>query len=177
MGRFPYPVRPIFFLAVCYLFISVVYIAGLVMEDRVSCAVASASPLQPSASSAPTKLITQGTRNIGCTVLAMVHYYFYVASSIWWVVLCFAWFLAANLKWGQESIEAQSPYFHFFAWGVPALLVIGVLITGAIDGDVYSGICSVGNWNGTALRHFVLIPLGVCLGWLFTLFCSLLFII
>ena len=28
MNRFPYPVRPIFFLAICYLFISVVYIVG-----------------------------------------------------------------------------------------------------------------------------------------------------
>ena len=165
MGRFPYPVRPIFFLAVCYLFISIVYIVGFVAEERVSCAVPP-GPIggQSVLNTLPDKLVTQGTRNISCTILAMLHYYFGVASSIWWVVLCFAWFLAANLKWGQESIEAQSPYFHFFAWGVPALLVIGVLITGSIDGDVYSGICSVGNWNGTALRHFVLIPLGICLG-------------
>ncbi len=80
------------------------------------------------------------------------------------MVLCFAWFLAANLKWAQESIEAFSPYFHCIAWGVPSLFVIAVLIVGGIDGDMYSGICSVGNWNANSLQNFVFIPLLVCIG-------------
>ncbi len=191
MARFRYPVRPIFFLALCYLCISSVYIAGFAAGDSISCYYQPSHPQEKEDLSGLVKratepehimltgdgwkisLATQGTRHSSCTALAMVHYFFSVASSIWWVVLCFTWFLAASLMWGQEAIEAQAPYFHLVAWGVSALLMIAVLVTQNIDGDLYTGVCSVGNWNGLALRHFVILPLCICLGvGLFFLLCG-----
>lgn len=109
------------------------------------------------------KVITQGAKHSSCTILAMIYYYFTISSSIWWVNLTVTWFLAAGLKWGNEAIERNAYFFHLAAWGVPALLMIAVLVTRSIDGDIYSGICSVGNWDADVLKLFVLLPLVVCL--------------
>ncbi|VDP14951.1 unnamed protein product [Onchocerca flexuosa] len=158
MARFPYPVRPIHYLAVCYLFISLVYMVGLVAEDKISCSAISASN---------SPLVSQGIDNFSCTIIAITHYYFSVASGVWWVILCLAWFLAANLKWAQESIESLSSYFHVLAWGIPAFLAIIILVTNNIDGDLFTGICSVGNLKPSALFNFVFVPMFVCIAFAF----------
>lgn len=155
MTRFSYPVRPIFYLAICYLFISFVYMLGLVAEDKISCAASSATNNIP--------LVSQGTDSFPCTVVAVLHYYFSVSSSVWWVILCVAWFLAANLKWAQESIEGLASYFHVLAWGIPAFLSIVVLVTNSVDGDLFTGICSVGNLKPSALFNFVFVPVFICI--------------
>ncbi|KFD72034.1 hypothetical protein M514_00447 [Trichuris suis] len=108
-------------------------------------------------------VIRQGARSSACTILAIIEYYFTIASSVWWIVLNVTWFLAAGLKWGHEAIESKSHYFHLTAWGLPAVLMIVVLATQSIDGDVLSGICSVGNWDPETRRVFVLLPLFICL--------------
>ncbi len=66
-ARFPYPVRPLLYMAISYFFISIVYMAGLVAEDRVACGAVSA---------ANSLLVSQGVDNFACTVLALGHYYF-----------------------------------------------------------------------------------------------------
>lgn len=86
-----------------------------------------------------------------------------MASSIWWVILSFTWFLAAGLKWGNEAIAGYSQYFHFAAWVIPSLQTFGVILTKAVDGDPISGICYVGNMNMDNLRFYVLIPLVIYL--------------
>ncbi|TKR92534.1 hypothetical protein L596_007170 [Steinernema carpocapsae] len=96
--------------------------------------------------------------------MAIVHYYFSISSQVWWVVLCFTWFLAAFLKWAPESIEALSTYFHVAGWGFPTLFTLGVLVTNQVDGDVFTGICSVGNLRPDALFHFVFLPHVISLG-------------
>ncbi|VDM08098.1 unnamed protein product [Wuchereria bancrofti] len=154
MARFPYPVRPIHYLALCYLFISLVYMVGLVAEDKISCSAISASN---------SPLVSQGIDSFSCTVIAVTHYYFSVASGVWWVILCLAWFLAANLKWAQESIESLASYFHVLAWGIPAFLAVIILVTNTIDGDLFTGICSVGNLRPSALFNFVFVPMFVCI--------------
>lgn len=68
-----------------------------------------------------------GTKNQACTVLFMILYFSTMASSIWWLVLCVSWFLAAVLKWSGEAIENQSQYFHLVAWALPAVATISVL--------------------------------------------------
>ena len=73
------------------------------------------------------KVIIQGTKKEGCTVLFMMLYFFGMASSIWWVILTFTWLLAAGFKWGAEAIEGLSHYFHLAAWGWPALKTIAIL--------------------------------------------------
>ncbi|XP_044742418.1 frizzled-7-B [Chrysoperla carnea] len=160
--RFRYPERPIIFLSICYLMISIAYVIGFLAGDSIACR----EPFPP-----PVKLeriqmvktITQGTKNEACTIIFMLLYFFSMASSIWWVILTLTWFLAAGLKWGHEAIEANSQYFHLAAWAVPAIKTVTILAMGKVEGDILSGVCYVGLWNVDALRGFVLAPLFIYL--------------
>ncbi|XP_056617702.1 frizzled-1 [Triplophysa dalaica] len=154
MKRFSYPERPIVFLSGCYTMVSVAYIAGFLLEDKVACNEKFDNDF---------RTVVQGTKKEGCTILFMMLYFFSMASSIWWVILALTWFLAAGMKWGHEAIEANSQYFHLAAWAVPAIKTIAVLAVGQVDGDVLSGVCFVGINSVDALRGFVLAPLFVYL--------------
>nr|XP_023683668.1 frizzled-1-like [Paramormyrops kingsleyae] len=154
MKRFSYPERPIIFLSGCYTMVSVAYIAGFLLEDKVVCNEKFDSNI---------RTVVQGTKKEGCTILFMMLYFFSMASSIWWVILALTWFLSAGMKWGHEAIEANSQYFHLAAWAVPAIKTITILAVGQVDGDVLSGVCFVGLHSVDALRGFVLAPLFVYL--------------
>ncbi|XP_048470544.1 frizzled-2 [Rhincodon typus] len=155
MQRFRYPERPIIFLSGCYTMVSIAYIAGFVLGNRVVC--------NDKFSEDSYKTVVQGTKKEGCTILFMMLYFFSMASSIWWVILSLTWFLAAGMKWGHEAIEANSQYFHLAAWAVPAVKTITILAMGQIDGDLLSGVCFVGLNSLDPLRGFVLAPLFVYL--------------
>lgn len=58
LKRFEFPERAIFYMAVCYLFVSITYMAGLVAEDSLSCSGISATK---------TTLVTQ--------VYTVLHYF------------------------------------------------------------------------------------------------------
>lgn len=144
--RFKYPERPIVFLSACYFLVSVGYLVRVVVgPEEVAC------------DGRAVKYFNTGPTS--CTLVYLLVYYFGMASSIWWVVLSFTWFLAAGLKWGNEAIAGYSHYFHIAAWATPSLQTFGVILNKAIDGDPVSGICSVGNMNMENLRTFVLVPL------------------
>ncbi|KAL0273756.1 UNVERIFIED_CONTAM: hypothetical protein PYX00_006361 [Menopon gallinae] len=135
--RFKYPERPIIFLSVCYLMVSVVYVIGFFAGNSIACREPFPPPLDlPNLKMVST--ITQGTKHEFCTILFMVLYFFSMASSIWWVVLTLTWFLAAGLKWGHEAIEANSHYFHLAAWAVPAIKTITILAMGNVEGRIVS---------------------------------------
>ncbi|XP_048371666.1 frizzled-2 [Sphaerodactylus townsendi] len=155
MQRFRYPERPIIFLSGCYTMVSVAYIAGFVLGERVAC--------NERFQEDGFRTVVQGTKKEGCTILFMMLYFFSMASSLWWVILSLTWFLAAGMKWGHEAIEAHSQYFHLAAWAVPAVKTITVLALGQIDGDLLSGVCFVGLNGLDPLRGFVLAPLFVYL--------------
>uniref|UniRef100_A0A667XF30 Frizzled class receptor 2 n=1 Tax=Myripristis murdjan TaxID=586833 RepID=A0A667XF30_9TELE len=155
MQRFKYPERPIIFLSGCYTMVSIAYIAGYFLGDKVVC--------NDSFNPDGYKTIVQGTKKEGCTILFMMLYFFSMASSIWWVILSLTWFLAAGMKWGHEAIEANSQYFHLAAWAVPAVKTISILAIGQIEGDMLSGVCFVGLSNLDPLRGFVLAPLFIYL--------------
>ncbi|XP_057717416.1 frizzled-2 [Corythoichthys intestinalis] len=155
MQRFRYPERPIIFLSGCYTMVSIAYIAGFFLGDKVVC--------NESFNPDGYKTIVQGTKKEGCTILFMMLYFFSMASSIWWVILSLTWFLAAGMKWGHEAIEAHSQYFHLAAWAVPAVKTISILAIGQIEGDVLSGVCFVSLSNLDPLRGFVLAPLFIYL--------------
>ncbi|CAL9689851.1 unnamed protein product [Knipowitschia caucasica] len=153
MERFIYPERPIIFLATCYLFVSLGYIIRLVAgHERVACSI-----------SDPPHILYDTTGPALCTLVFLLIYFFGMASSIWWVVLSFTWFLAAGLKWGSEAIASYSQYFHLAAWLIPSIKSIVVLALSSVDGDPVAGICYVGNQNIENLRGFVLAPLVVYL--------------
>lgn len=91
----------------------------------------------------------------------MVLYFFTMAGSVWWVILTITWFLAAVPKWGSEAIEKKALLFHACGWGVPGILTVSLLAMNKIEGDSVSGVCFVGLYNLTALRWFLLLPLGL----------------
>lgn len=91
----------------------------------------------------------------------MVLYFFTMAGSVWWVILTITWFLAAVPKWGSEAIEKKALLFHACAWGIPGVLTVSLLAMNKIEGDSVSGVCFVGLYNLTALRWFLLAPLGL----------------
>ncbi|CAL8302910.1 unnamed protein product [Merluccius merluccius] len=155
MQRFKYPERPIIFLSGCYSMLSIAYIVGYFLGDKVVC--------NDSFTPEGYKTIVQGTKKEGCTILFMMVYFFSMASSIWWVILSLTWFLAAGMKWGHEAIESHSQYFHLAAWALPAVKTISILAMGQIQGDVLSGVCFVSMDNLDAMRGFVLAPLFVYL--------------
>lgn len=158
MERFKYPERPIIFLAACYLFVSLGYIIRLVAgHEQVACGSSN------SISSDQLYVLHDSTGPALCTLVFLLVYFFGMASSIWWVVLSFTWFLAAGMKWGSEAIAGYSQYFHLAAWLIPSIKSIIVLALSSVDGDPVAGICYVGNQNLENLRGFVLAPLVVYL--------------
>lgn len=168
MSRFRYPERPIIFLSGCYFIVAVVYIAGFFLQNEVACS----GPFKPSGALAlegdasaiyRPKIITQGTKREGCTILFMLLYFFTMASQIWWVILCLTWYLAAGQHWVHEAIALNSQYFHFVAWSIPAAKTIGILAWGKVDGDPLSGVCFTGLNNNTALVGFLIVPMCVYL--------------
>ncbi|XP_037606221.1 LOW QUALITY PROTEIN: frizzled-3a [Sebastes umbrosus] len=154
VSRFRYPERPIIFYAVCYMMVSLVFFLGFLLEDKVSCNAASPGRFRAST-------VTQGSHNKACTLLFMVLYFFTMAGSVWWVILTITWFLAAVPKWGSEAIEKKALLFHACAWGIPGVLTVTLLAMNKIEGDSVSGVCFVGLYNLTALRWFLLAPLGL----------------
>ncbi|CAI9727220.1 frizzled-5-like [Octopus vulgaris] len=150
MQRFRYPERPIIFLSACYFMVSIGYIMRLIVgHEKVAC---------------DGNMIRYSTTGPAmCTVVFLLIYFFGMASSIWWVILSFTWFLAAGLKWAEEAIASYSQYFHLAAWLIPSVKSIAVLAMSSVDGDSVGGICYVGNQNLENLRGFVLAPLFVYL--------------
>lgn len=91
--------------------------------------------------------------------MAVTHYYFTTAGYLWWVILCFAWVFVTTLKWGEGPVgHVFASYFHIVAWGIPCLMTIVMLIMNNIDGDVFTGVCSVGNLKPSVLFNFVVLP-------------------
>ncbi|XP_026733983.1 frizzled-2 isoform X2 [Trichoplusia ni] len=144
--RFKYPERPIVYLSACYFMVALGYLARLALgHDEVACEGA--------------LLRTSANGPGACTLVFVLVYFFGMASSIWWVVLSFAWFLAAGLKWGNEAIAGYAQYYHLAAWLIPAAKTVAVLLAGAVDGDPVAGICYVGNSSPENLKRYVLAPL------------------
>jgi len=154
--RFPYPERPIIYLSVCYFCIAAGYVTGFATGDSIAC---NEQPQGVTNNLVLERTIRQGSmQDWRCTLLFMVIYFFGMAGSIWWVMLTVCWFLSASLKWGQEAIDVQSQWFHFVAWGKPAIMTIVVLIMKKAEGDILTGVCYVGLWDVWSLRWFVLAP-------------------
>lgn len=148
--RFKYPERPIAYLSACYFMVSIGYLTRVFLgHEEVACDGAAVRH----AASGPG----------ACTLVFLLVYFFGMASSAWWVVLSFTWFLAAGLKWGNEAIAGYSQYFHLAAWLIPAGQSIGALLSAAVDGDPVAGICYVGNLDPENLKRFVIGPLLVYL--------------
>lgn len=150
-SQFRYPERIIVILSWCYFIYSVAYFIRLAGgREEMSCHTDMyyGEPL----------LAQAGLDNINCTIVFMLLYYFGMASSIWWVILTFNWFLVAGLRLNPEVTERFSSYFHLIAWIVPAIKTISILVLRAVDADELTGTCFVGNQDSEMLVRFVIVP-------------------
>lgn len=108
-------------------------------------------------------LITQGLDNANCTAVFLLLYYFSTAASIWWIIFSLTWLLSAGLRWSHEAIELYSSYFHLFAWGVPAIQTITIIVLRQVAGEELTGLCFVGASTPSSLLGFVIAPLAIYL--------------
>ena len=74
-----------------------------------------------------------------CTTVFVLVYFFWMASSVWWLILTFTWFLSAGLKWAHESISQYSIWYHIMAWIIPLIQTMIALLTSSVNGDPVSG--------------------------------------
>lgn len=141
--RFKYPERPIVFLSACYFVVALAYLArSVVGYEEIAC---------------DGPALRSGAQGPGpCVTVFLMIYFFGMASSVWWVILAFTWFLAAGLKWGNEAIASYSQYFHLAAWLAPTAQTVWALLHGGIAGDPVAGVCTVAP---EGVRTFILAPL------------------
>lgn len=153
-SRFHYPERPIIFLSMCYNLYSIGYLVRVFAgRENIVCHDSSHGPY----------VISDGMSNTSCTIVFFIHYFFGMASAIWWVILSLTWFLSAALKWGHEAVEKYSSIFHAIAWTIPTVQTIVALVTRKVDADELSGLCFIGYRSSLTLLWFVVIPLFVYL--------------
>ena len=163
--RYHYPERPVIFLALCYLILSLAYVVGAIVKLENPSSSYACSDTADDASFIFQRLpdATPTYHSASCVILFIFIYYFQMVGAIWWVVLTLTWFMASTLKWGEEAVERPWLLYHIFAWCLPAIQVIFVLALQLVDGDQLSGICFTGNHHYVGLGVFVLLPLSVFL--------------
>ena len=106
-------------------------------------------------------LVKESLENTWCTITFIFTYYFQSASTIWWVILTFIWFLISNRRYSIKLFSKLNGYYHLVAWTIPTLLTIIALIWKRIDADELTGMCSIGNQDTHALLVLVIIPYSV----------------
>ena len=157
-SRFKYPEKPIIYLNICYLFVSAGYLVRFgVGREKSSCELDGSIKYSTSFNNSLLN-VNQSSSSFACTLTFILVYYFGMASSVWWVIISFTWFLAAGLKWSTEAIAKYKFYFHMLAWLLPFVKTVAILTLSYIDADPLSGICYVGNLSTRNLRIFVLAP-------------------
>ena len=165
-ARFHYPERPIMYLSLCYLMVSVGYLIRVAAgHEAVACQLQRpGGGTQPSLDN---RLVARvgmpGTgaseASVLCTAVFVLVTFFSLSSSVWWVVLTATWFLSAGLKWATESISRYAPLYHCLAWLLPALSTTAALATSAVEGDSVGGLCQLGTSAPATTLGLVLLPL------------------
>lgn len=164
--------------------VSATYMVGLVAEDTLACSISSATKqalVSQVRKFSPSlfKYAFKGNDDIICSALAVVHYFFSSAGTLWWLILSFSWFLVTTLKWGEAPVgqvfadnihnfrlflKVFSSYFNMFAWLLPLIGTFTLVAVGGIDGDVFTGICSLGNLRSEWFLHLVVVPQAIAIG-------------
>jgi frizzled protein 5/8 len=159
-SRFRYPEKPIIYLSMCYLFVSAGYLVRFgAGHEQSSCEPDGSIKYSTSRLNNSSSLsASQSSSSVACTLTFILVYYFGMASSAWWVIISFTWFLAAGLKWSTEAIAKYKFYFHMLAWLLPFVKTVAILTLSHIDAEPLSGMCYVGNLSTRNLRIFVLAP-------------------
>lgn len=162
--KFDYPQRALVYIAICYLFISLVFIMGFFLGDQIACN----KPFPPPYPNVlMIRTLTQGIHKPMCTLSFVILIYAQNASFFWFLILCFTWFLTTFFLWTPEALEQKSGIFHALVWGFAALRTVFYVSVKSIQGDVLSGVCSLTLWDQgkwlSVLGSVSVINLAVCI--------------
>ena len=110
----------------------------------------------------------EGHRNQPCIVVFLLVYFFGNASSHWWTVATFSWFLALVTTKTNETKVSQSKWLstatlstlcHMYAWGIPAILAVTAILTHHVESDELTSVCLPGaSFRDISILVFILIP-------------------
>ena len=157
--RFPYPQRPFVFIGMNYLVVALTGLVGNIHGLSNGLPGCDEGIPQFTMQGQPISFGDSYTGKIGsCSAEAFFLYYTNMAALTWWVILSFMWFLATALKWAEEAIGKFWLLYHVLAWGIPLIQVIFVLAFQAIDAELPSRVCYVGNSDLVVLGVAVLLP-------------------
>ncbi|XP_075251265.1 frizzled-2-like [Convolutriloba macropyga] len=157
--RFNYPEVSIIYFSFCYIFISLSYITGFFAGDSFSCNSLDMETSSTLEGYSDSPVITQSLEHFSCTISFVILYYFTMASALWWVVLCFTWYLTAGLKWSHEAIASKAFLFHAVVWLIPLGLTLGVVGLNGVEGDDLTGTCLTGTLSTELMLYCVFGPL------------------
>ncbi|CAG0893346.1 unnamed protein product [Cyprideis torosa] len=155
MSRFPFPERPVVWIALCFSLQSFAYLIRVFLGNPPAC--------QTSRSYPEPYLLYDGMISSTCTAVFLFQYFFGTAAFTWWVLLSVSNFLSAGRRWSSEEFRVRSSHLHGVGWGFPGSLTALALILRQIDGNELTGMCSIGNQRSQPLLWFIVIPLALLL--------------
>lgn len=126
--RFRWPARPILYLSFCGFIKAVVYLIRWIVGPFI-CLGAT--------------VLEKPTDSLGCTSVALLIVYLDVATTLWWTIFCFVWYLSAAKEWSTEALEKISAKLHAFAWALSTIPLVFILITRDIRLDELTGFCEI----------------------------------
>ncbi|KRX44124.1 Frizzled-10-A [Trichinella murrelli] len=146
-----HPDVPTLYICICYACATVPYWIRAAGRDSLACT------QYPGTVPTTTIIAGFGLQQIRCTVVAILLYYFTMASHLWWIILCLGWLLVGPLGYGVDKLQKRSFTFHCFVWFTALIKVIVVFIMKTVDADELTGMCFVGNQSRQGLQ-FLLVP-------------------
>ncbi|CAG0880242.1 unnamed protein product [Cyprideis torosa] len=148
-ANFQYPERPVALLSLCYALMAIAVVVRLVAgRDVIACQSFAKESI----------LVLEGLGNAGCAIIFLLLYYFGLAASLWWFVLCLCLLLTKGLKWRSVDVAQKGAIFHVIAWCIPGVLTLVVLILRKVEADDLTGLCHVGSQSPESLFQFTIMP-------------------
>ncbi|KAF5270682.1 hypothetical protein FQA39_LY01420 [Lamprigera yunnana] len=126
--RFRWPARPILYLSFCGFMKAVVYLIRWIAGPFICLGVV---------------LLEKPTDSLGCTSVALMLVYLDVATTVWWCVFSFVWYLSAAKEWSTEALEKISTKLHTFVWTTSTIPVVFILISRNIHLNELTGFCEI----------------------------------
>ncbi len=157
-SRFPYPWRPVIYLALSFNLHSLTHLLAIIIgRETVTC---------PDGEFVQTS-INWTWSHTPCILIFGLLYFTMITAFLWWLILSFGWFLTSAFSWSSEAVAHLAPFYHVIAWILPLLFTIVLVATRVVGADELTGICFIvrdnSNMSFMALLLGVIVPLVVCL--------------
>ncbi|MES1905198.1 MAG: G-protein coupled receptor Fz Smo [Paramarteilia canceri] len=145
-----YPEKAIFYLLICYFFISLVIVISNFYEHQSVC----------QNSNKDNEIFRiQRHNKVQCTLVHSFLIYFFIASQMWWLVYAVSTYMLSKPNWCAETVSRQYKIFHSFAWIVPCIFTFITLLFEYINADISSGLCFISSQDTKQLYGFFVFPL------------------